>query len=357
MNKNATHPAPVTGSKSLQQLEKLLNKKEYIQSSVYILTDSNTLTHCLPFFESEVSRAREAEIIEIPAGEDSKEVDICRGIWQSLLELGADRDSVLLNLGGGTVTDIGGFAASTYMRGIRYMNIPTSLMGMADAGMGGKTGLDLGLYKNIIGTFSMPSGVFIHPDFLITLPEKQLRSGFAEIIKYALIADEDLWKTVIKKSYAEISAWSPLLKRCADIKMSVVNEDPMESGIRKVLNFGHTIGHALESYSLMHDKKPMTHGEAVAVGLICESWLSWRMCGMPESLLGEISDVILENFPHKKINALPESLLPLLQADKKNKGGEIRSTLISGIGRVYINQVCDPALIHESIDYYNRIKI
>lgn len=356
MKKNQQHSQPIIGNGALRKLEKMLNSVAFREAKIYILTDTNTLNYCLPLFEAEVVRSREAEIIEIPAGEESKDLELCKGVWLSLLELGASRDAVLINLGGGTVTDIGGFAASTFMRGIRFFNVPTTLMGMADAGMGGKTGLDLEGYKNMIGTFAIPEGVYIYPAFLNTLPAKEMRSGYAEIIKYALIADETLWKSLIRKNYTEITQWTALLNKSADIKMSVVQLDPEETGLRKVLNFGHTIGHALETRSMLKDKKPLSHGEAVAIGIICESFLSYKLLGLPEPLLGEICDVVLESFPWKALPAKHTEILPLLKADKKNENGELCFTLIAGFGQVMINQACPESYIIESLEYYMGLK-
>lgn len=356
MKKDQTHPTPVIGVSALQHLEKTLNNTRYSNARIFVLTDSHTIGKCLPLFESIVLRAQEAEIIEVPAGAENKDLDICKGVWLSLLELGATRDSILINLGGGAVTDIGGFAAATFMRGMRYFNVPTTLMGMADAGMGGKTGIDLEGYKNMVGAFAIPQGVYIYPPFLETLPDRELRSGFAEILKYALIADEDLWNLLVKKKYSEITNWLPLLKKSAQIKMSVVELDPNEAGMRKVLNFGHTIGHALETLSSRKDKKPLNHGEAVAAGIICESYLSWKMLNMPESLLGEISDVVLENFQWKALPGDLNDLMPFLRSDKKNINGEVCFTLIAGFGQVLINQTCPDEWISESLDYYNSLK-
>lgn len=356
MRKNQIQPTPVVGGNALEKLEKTLNRPEYRDARLFVLVDSNTLTHCLPYFESVVVRAQEAEIIEIPAGSGNKDLDIAKGIWLSLLDLKANRDAVLLNLGGGNVTDLGGFAASTFMRGIRFFNIPTSLMGMCDAGFGGKSGLDLEGYKNMIGTFAVPEGVYIDPAFLERLPDREMRAGFAEILKYGLIADETLWRQLVKKNYREVTNWTPLLKRCIDIKMSVVAEDPLESGLRKVLNFGHTLGHAFETISALHDKKPMNHGEAVAAGLICESFLSWKRQSIPEALLGEISDVILENFPRCALPGPAEQLLAVMRSDKKNEQGAINFTLLAGHGQVLINQQCPDSWIPESIAYYHSLK-
>lgn len=356
MKKNQLQPTPIIGASSLEKLEKKLNSPEYRDARLFVLVDSNTLTHCLPLFESIVIRAQEAEIIEVPGGQGNKDLDIGKGIWLSLLDLGANRDSVLLNLGGGSVSDLGGFAASTFMRGIRFFNIPTTLMGMCDAGFGGKCGLDLEGYKNLIGTFAVPEGVYVYPGFLTALPERELRSGFAEILKYALIADETLWDQLAKKRFHEITNWSVLLKKCADIKMSVIAEDPLEEGLRKVLNFGHTLGHALETLSSLSEKKPMNHGEAVAAGLICESYLSWKRQGLPEALLGEISDIILENFPFRALPGPVDQILTIMQSDKKNEQGQINFTLLAGYGQVLINQQCPESWIRESIAYYQSMK-
>jgi 3-dehydroquinate synthase len=352
----ASQQNPTIGIKSLERLNKELIKPEFKDANLFILVDENTMDQCLPVFEQEVERVRKAEIIEIPAGEENKDIEICKGIWLSLAELGADRNSVLINLGGGMLTDIGGFAASTYMRGIRYFNVPTTLMGMADAGIGGKSGIDLDGLKNMVGVFGKPEGVYIYPPFLATLPVKELRSGYAEILKHALIADEDMWESLKSKPFKKITNWQTFISKSADIKMSLVVADPYEKDLRKVLNFGHTIGHALESASLLHPKKNLLHGEAIAIGIICESYLSHKLLGLSELLLDEISAFILSVFPWKPIPGSKENLLNLMKSDKKNVGGHMRFTLLADIGQVMINQKCPDDWIEESIKYYETLK-
>lgn len=352
------HPAPVKpiiGGRSLEILDRWLMQSGQKGCRLFILADDHTLPSCLPRFVGEVSMAQQAEIIEIPSGEDSKSLNICEGIWLSLAESGADRQSILINLGGGVVTDIGGFAASVFKRGIRSVNVPTSLMAMADAGFGGKTGINLGGAKNQIGTFTQPSGVYCDPEFLSTLPEKHYRSGFAEVIKAALISDPEFWEKVKNHPKEKKASVTGLIRLAAEVKMGVVSADPEEEGVRKVLNFGHTIGHALESASQGKGKNNLLHGEAVAMGMICEAWISHRNAGLDEDMLGEIGDVILHHIPLRKISADPEELIRWLGYDKKNQNGSPRFTLICAPGQTLTDQSAGADLIRESFIYYNSL--
>src|SRR5690606_32174448 len=206
------------------------------------------------------------------AGEENKNIDFCIGIWKMLLDFGAERNSLLINLGGGVVTDMGGFAASTYKRGIDFVQIPTTLLSQVDASIGGKTGIDLDTVKNIIGTFTQPEAVYINVDFLNTLDKRQLVSGFAEMIKHDFIFDASYFEDL--KGFSFDRPDEDLIYRSVGIKNEVVKQDPKESGLRKILNFGHTIGHAVETYSIDNDDNPLLHGEAIAVGMICEAYLS-----------------------------------------------------------------------------------
>jgi 3-dehydroquinate synthase len=354
-NKKCTTRVTI-GNNSPDKLNTLLSNSAYRDSKLFILVDSNTINHCLPLFETIVRRAQKAELIEIPAGEESKDLEICKGIWLSLSQLGADRNSVLINLGGGVVSDIGAFAASTYMRGIRCIHVPTSLLAMVDASIGGKTGIDLNGLKNMIGSFYMPEEVFIYPAFLDTLPEKHLRSGYAEIMKHALIADEDYWESLKRKPFSKVANWTPYIRKSVEIKESVIALDPFESGLRKVLNFGHTIGHAIESCSMQKNGKAMMHGEAVAIGMICESYLSYKLLGLPEELLDEITGFIISVFPWKPLPGRNDKLTELMRSDKKNMHDAICFTLLAGFGQVMIGQQCPESMILESLKYYEGLK-
>src|SRR5690606_32020372 len=226
---------------TLATLDNFLQTSHY--SKVLILTDRNTGTHCLPVLQAAVPRLRGCNVIEVEPGEENKNIDFCVGIWKMMLDFGADRQSLLVNLGGGVVTDMGGFAASTFKRGIDFVQVPTTLLSQVDASVGGKTGIDMDHVKNIIGTFAQPKAVFIATMFLETLANRQLVSGFAEVIKHGLIADRTFYETVKARNAAAINLED--IKHSVAIKNHVVTQDPQEKGLRKILNFGHTIGHAV----------------------------------------------------------------------------------------------------------------
>jgi 3-dehydroquinate synthase len=345
----------LTGDQALKALDKLLTGPSFNSSKKFILADNHTLLHCLPLLESKVGALQKACVIEIPAGEVNKDIEVCRAVWMSLSQLEADRDSVLINLGGGVVSDIGAFVASTFMRGIRYVNVPTTLMAMVDAAIGGKTGIDLEGLKNMVGTFYLPEAVCIWPSFLNTLPKAHLHSGYAEILKHSLIADPQLWKQLQRRPFSEIVDWLPFIRKSVEIKSAIVNQDLYETGSRKVLNFGHTVGHAIESYSLQMSKKHLLHGEAIAAGMICESYLSNKMTGLSDDHLDQIAGLIHSEFPKVKLPGPEKELLQLMRSDKKNKNETIHFTLLMDIGQVMINQTCPESLIIESLRFYNSI--
>src|SRR5690606_17356227 len=240
-------------------LREFLNKNTY--SKIFILTDRNTSEHCLPVVTSLMPELTAYDLIEIDPGEENKNIDFCIGIWKMMLDFGADRKSLLINLGGGVVTDMGGFAASTFKRGLDFVQIPTTLLSQVDASVGGKTGIDMDGVKNIIGTFTQPKAVFINTTFLTTLADKQVVSGFAEMVKHGLIYDKNYFEELKSIDLRQID--DSFIVRSVEIKNDVVTGDPTEKGLRKILNFGHTIGHAIESYSLAHDSFPLLHGEAI----------------------------------------------------------------------------------------------
>ncbi len=238
-------------------------------SAIFIIVDSNTQEYCLPRMLPQLITNSQVEIIEMEDGEENKNIDTCTGIWDALSELGADRKCLIINLGGGVVTDLGGFIASTYKRGVKYINIPTTLLAMVDASVGGKTGVDLGYLKNQIGVISQPEMVLIDSTYLETLSPAEMRSGLAEILKHGLIADQLYWQKATKLENLTSEDLDDLIKRSVEIKTRVVTEDPREENIRKTLNFGHTFGHAIESYFLSHPtKSKILHGEAVAGGMV-----------------------------------------------------------------------------------------
>lgn len=319
-------------------------------SKIAILTDGNTKRHCLPLVLKNGSI--EADVIEISSGELHKNINTCQLIWKEMMRLGLDRRSLLINLGGGVIGDMGGFCAATYLRGIDFVQIPTTLLSQVDASVGGKLAVDFNFVKNCIGVFQNPRAVFVDPVFLKTLPEREIRSGFAEIIKHALIADAVLWKDLQKIQSLRYVDWPAYLAPSLSIKKRIVEEDPTEKSIRKALNFGHTVGHAVESFSLQTDN-PLLHGEAVALGIVCESWLSHRVSGLPEADLTEIVAFVRQFYPAYPL--MPEAfpaIFELMKKDKKNESGRINFTLLFAAGKAAIDQFCEDALIRESLQFY-----
>ncbi|WP_299113585.1 3-dehydroquinate synthase [uncultured Winogradskyella sp.] len=327
-------------------------------SIIFILVDTNTHNFCLPNFLARLeSEDIVVEVMEMPEGEDHKTIDICTGVWEALSEYNADRKSLLINLGGGVVTDLGGFVASTYMRGIDYINVPTSLLAMVDASVGGKTGVDLGVLKNQIGVVSEASMVLIDTSFLETLPPNQMISGYAEMLKHGLIYDKDYWKSLVNFESLDISELDNLIHDSVTIKNKVVTEDPKELGLRKILNFGHTLGHAIESYFLGNaDKTPLLHGEAIAIGMILESYLSNKTQGLPDNELQDITEGILKTFSKTEINKNDqEIIIDLLKHDKKNSHGVIKFVLLKTIGEPKIDCQVNNDLITKAFAYYNNL--
>jgi 3-dehydroquinate synthase len=292
-----------------------------------VLTDETSRYHCYERIKDQLPAHR---LIVIPSGERHKNLDTCRSVWQQMTEAGLDRHSVLLAVGGGVVGDLGGFCASTFKRGIDFVLVPTTLLAMADASIGGKTGIDLGPLKNHLGTFAQPAATWIATQFLETLPRSELRSGFAEIIKHAILSDRVLWKAITRKPL-ERQDWVALVKKSVTFKSSVVKKDPRERGLRKILNFGHTMGHALEGYALASDK-PIMHGEAVAAGMVMEAFIAWKKKMLPEAEFREIRAYILQVFGQAEVPT-DEKWLDSISQDKKNRGNEIRMALPRRIGK------------------------
>jgi 3-dehydroquinate synthase len=319
-------------------------------SATFILCDEHTEKHCLPLISSAVPHAH---LITIQSGELHKNIDSCEQIWSRLTAKAADRRSLLINLGGGVITDMGGFAASCYKRGIDFINIPTTLLAMIDASVGGKTGIDFHGLKNQIGLFSEARSVLICPDFLHTLDQRQLRSGLAEIIKHYLIADGEAFKAFDSKSDFHID----LIKKAIDIKSKIVSEDPYEIGVRKILNFGHTIGHALEAQMLSTDT-PLLHGEAIAIGMAIETLIAGQKKLLTQDEVSMIIGKLTQIFDLKSLSPNSfKNLLPLIMQDKKNNKGVVKMALIDGIGRCMMDVSVDDHEIALAIgEYNNRLK-
>ncbi|MFT4790846.1 MAG: 3-dehydroquinate synthase [Arcticibacterium sp.] len=321
-------------------------------SKIFILVDENTHEYCLPAFMSELSGDYSYEIIEIVSGEINKNLDSCLQVWKVLSELGADRKSLMINLGGGVITDMGGYIAASFKRGIDFIHVPTTLLSMVDASVGGKTGVDLDALKNQIGIIKEPVMVLVIPDFLKTLEERQIKSGFAEMLKHGIIEDPIYWQEISKTT--EYSTLEKSIPRSIQIKARVVIQDPFENNIRKNLNYGHTLGHAIESCFLEKGaEKMLLHGEAIAAGMILEGYLSHRVTGLPLEQLEQITQVFKQHF--KKINFSKEDIdtsLELLKFDKKNSHGEIRFVLLTKIGEPVSDILISEDILREAFKYY-----
>ncbi len=321
-------------------------------SKIFILVDENTHEHCLAQFMGNIEGEHDFEIIEIESGEVNKNIHTCTQVWEVLSELDADRKSLMINLGGGVVTDLGGFVASAYKRGIAFINVPTTLLSMVDASVGGKTGVDLGSLKNQIGFINQPVMVLVVSNFLKTLDQRQLNSGYAEMLKHGLIQSEPYWNEL--KEIDTYEGLGALIHRSVIIKNEVVLEDPTEQHLRKILNYGHTLGHAVESYFLDNpDRELLLHGEAIAIGMVLEAWLSHQLEGLTETVLGDIKTTFIERygkieFSQDEITAI----LELLKYDKKNSHGNINFVLLKSIGVPSIDVRIDTELLRKAFAYY-----
>jgi len=333
-----------------KELNAYLIQKQY--SKIFLFVDSNTNEQCAPLFLGLLETHIPIEIIEIVPGEPEKNIDTVVAVWQSLTELGADRKSLMINLGGGVLTDMGGFIASTFKRGIDFVNIPTTLLSMVDASVGGKTGIDLGVLKNQIGMFSDPEMVLIDPSYLGTLDEREMTSGLAEIIKYGLTFDLNLWEAFKNPKGINVN---DLIHQSIAIKNYVVLEDPKEASLRKVLNYGHTLGHAIESYYLESEHlERLTHGEAIAIGMISEAYLSKEICGLSQHCLDEIKKVILTVFGQIQLSRSDyDGIFEYLKHDKKNIGGEINFVLLEDFCKFKLDQKANTQQMIEALDFYN----
>ncbi len=341
------------GEECYSALNTYLEKANH--SKIFILVDSNTHEFCLSRLMGEIKEVYDIEVIEIEPGEIHKNIETCSGVWNVLSELGADRKSLMINLGGGVVTDLGGFVACTYKRGINYINIPTSLLAMVDASVGGKTGVDLGNLKNMVGVISESEMVLVDTTYLGSLPANQMRSGFAEMLKHGLIQDKDYWNQINDLSKLDLTDLEKMIYDSVVIKNNIVFEDPTEQNIRKYLNFGHTLGHAIESYYLTHpERETLLHGEAIAIGMIMEAYMSSELLSLTKEDLESISKVILHTFPKVTIPSEDhQPIMDLLVHDKKNEQGNIYFVLLNTLGEAKYNCVVDDELILKSFEYYD----
>ena len=344
---------------------------------IFVLTDENTLEKCWPML-SNFYGLKNAKIITIKAGDQNKTLDSLAYVWQELANGGATRHSCLINLGGGMVTDLGGFAASTFKRGMNFINLPTTLLAMVDASVGGKTGINFRGLKNEIGVFNDSKFVILNTEFLATLDKENMLSGYAEMLKHGLISNEDTWAELIEFEFdvkdssddsnnnstqrstfnIQRSTFKRLQRMVADsvkVKENIVEQDPTEKGLRKALNFGHTFGHAFESMSLSPDSphiSPLLHGYAVAYGIICELYLSSVKVGFPTDKMRQTVTYIRENYGTLPITCDDyDELIRLMTHDKKNTSGTINFTLLAGIGDIRIDQTATIEEIKEALDF------
>ena len=320
------------GSLNESSFERLL--QEYESCKKVIIVDENTHENCLSFLITSFEELARAEVILLPAGEENKQMEIAYSVWEALTDYQISRSDLIINLGGGVITDMGGFIASCYKRGCDFINIPTSLLGMVDASIGGKTGINMQHYKNQIGVFANPKAVFIDPSFLQTLPMEEMESGFAEMLKHGLISSKELFQKVLEafeemEHPQELS--EDLLLKCIEVKNEVVKKDPREKGLRKVLNFGHTVGHAIEGHFM--ESLHLTHGNAVAIGMVMEAFLSVKHAGLTVNEYEKIEPIILTHYAMPKFTDEDiQAMLQLLSNDKKNSKGRINCCLLNAIG-------------------------
>lgn len=328
---------------------KKLNTHVAVQkpSVIFVLVDENTMQHCYPNFMARLETTARIEVIEIEAGELHKNIETCAGVWSALVELGCDRNSLMINLGGGVVTDLGGFVASTIKRGIPFIHVPTSLLAMVDAAIGGKNGVDLGALKNQIGVINTPLMTLIDSSFLNTLSHRELVNGSIEMFKHGLIADRTYWEAIKANTNYTSETFAQLIYKSVLIKNDIATSDPFEKGARKALNYGHTIGHAIESYCMEHDNQPdLLHGEAVAAGILIESYLSTQLCGLPQDAYENIKTWYKNLGLQLHFNKTDvTAMLELMKYDKKNVNGEIRFVLLARIGQFKTDVTAPESLV------------
>lgn len=329
------------GSGLLEKISEIIDLSVY--SKVVVIADEKVPSNILNQFEK----------IIISSGENNKNIETVQLIWKKMFEMGCDRKSLIINLGGGVIGDMGGFAASCYMRGVKFLQVPTTLLSSADASVGGKLGIDFGSVKNLIGSFNQPIGVVVDVDTFDSLPDREFISGFGEIIKHGVIADTEYFRVVTSKKPCEFSKDEliEIIKKSCEIKAAIISGDEKESGNRKLLNFGHTIGHALESYSLQ-TQNPLLHGEAVSLGMVAEAKISAELGLLEESKIKEIK-TSLEN-AGLPVNYEAEDLskiTSLVSKDKKSEKGKINWTLIRGIGEAIIDQEVSESEISSALNY------
>lgn len=331
-------------------LDACLRDKKY--DRIFLLDDTVTHVHCLPLLSTWVEE-RSVEVLTMEAGDVAKNLDTLSSIWQQLTEKGASRHSLLINLGGGVVTDLGGFAAATFKRGIDFINIPTTLLSMVDAAVGGKTGINFAGLKNEIGAFRSAVDVIVDTTFLRTLDNENISSGYAEMLKHALLHNAAMWAEHLEQDlqHPDYEALARLVQQSIEVKERIVGEDPHEKGLRKALNLGHTFGHAFESLALSQGR-PVLHGYAVAWGIVCELYLSSILLGFPSAHFHPTVRFVRETYGQFSFTCKDyDRLLDYIRHDKKNVGGQTNFTLLAGIGQIRLDCHANRDLICEALDF------
>jgi 3-dehydroquinate synthase len=337
-------------NEDFSESRKLLGEIENLYTSVYILCDTNTHQFCVPIIEALVPESVFGGNLIVDAHESSKSFKIVDDLCIDLLQRNADRNTLLINLGGGMVSDLGGLLASVFKRGIDFINIPTSLLAMIDAAIGGKNGVNIGNLKNQAGTFKNPSYVIINPNFLKTIPQEHYKSGLGEAFKYILL-DSDAKSTFSDFELSDYEQKTDFIKRCIDIKLQIVKADPYEKDLRKILNAGHSIGHAIESSEIFE----ITHGEAVASGLLIEAWISFHMGMMNKSILDKIDEFYRKHFNYLTIGSA-DLLIKPIYADKKNRGNDLLFVLFDSDLNPVIDVPVAESIIRKAISSFNKAR-
>lgn len=334
-------------------LKKLLSSK-YTNSRIIILVDQNTHDNCLDYLIDSCPMLDKADVVLMPVGEENKVIEVFYQVQEVLSDFYLNRNDLIINLGGGVVMDMGGFISSVYKRGIDFIHIPTTLLGIVDASIGGKTGINIGPYKNQIGTFNHPVSIFMDATFVKSLPENEIMNGYAEMLKHALIMDRDYWNSIKNISSDEELIKTETLIRSINIKTTVINEDPKEGGLRKILNFGHTFGHAIEGFFM--DKEKLSHGHCVALGMSAESYLSMRRNYLSKEEYLEIETIIKRAYTFLTFdeNAI-KNIFELMKQDKKNDSSEVSCCLLKKIGNCVYDQKISEGEIMDALYHINLL--
>ncbi len=319
-------------------------------TELHVLCDSNTAKHCFPILKKHLTEVYFLNYVAFYEGEKNKNLKTCQTIWSYFSEFGIRKDSLIINLGGGITSDIGGFCASIYLRGVPFINIPTSLMAMVDASLGGKTGVDSDNLKNILGVINFPEAVFIDAEFLNTLSKREFNSGYNEMIKHGLVADAEYFVHLTENAFE--NRISEAIKKSVEIKMNIISEDPFDKGLRRTLNFGHTIGHAIETAFLRFSDKSVLHGEAILLGMIAESYLSELHGVLSKNDLDKIIEKLRQRTPRINFDYnIIDEILQYMMYDKKHSLSQMNFTLLEAPGKAIINQNVNKNDIRSSLEY------